>query len=356
VAAAAALPAALLLGGAGCAAWRGDLDADHNRYVRQQVQRIAQADLRAASQQPPTTIEQDLGSVSPRRLTGAPPLGGTRPADTRVAATGPATTQPAAAEPAQTGPAATRPAATGPAAEPAPATRPAAPPGPPAVPLGIADLRLGMLRNNLDLGVIALDPRIAAEQVSEEEARFDAVIFGGVGYKREDRPRIDGPYVDFNTPGGDVVKLSEVEQVKEALEADVGIEVPLPTGGRVRLRQTFDDEEKSADGKRSAQYLSGLKFSVSQPLLRGAGVDANVGSIRLARLGRPGGRGPDQADRDPGARARARRRTGTCTPPGGRSTSAPSSTTSRTTTSSWSASGWPRGRRRRSRSSGPRSG
>ena len=126
-----------------------------------------------------------------------------------------------------------------------PATRPAGTAAAAAaVPLGIADLRLNMLRNNLDLAVTALDPQIAREQVSEEEARFDAVIFGGVDYKRQDQPRIDGPFVDFNTPGGQTVKLSEVEQVKEALSADVGIEVPLPTGAKVKLRQTFDDEEK----------------------------------------------------------------------------------------------------------------
>lgn len=289
----AAAAAAALLCGAGCAAWRGDLDPAHTQYVRQQVRSIAQADLRAGSRQPPKTVEQDIDSVRPRRATGttrfgdAPPDASTRPfvvpgavpPTPTVADTRPVDTQPAAA----TQPATTQPAA---ATRPTTASVPAAATQPAAVPLGIADLRLNMLRNNLDLAVTALDPQIAREQVSEEEARFDAVIFGGVGYKRQDQPRIDGPYVDFDGPGTDVVKLSEVEQVKEALSADVGIEVPLPTGAKVKLLQTFDDEEKSTGGgKRSAQYLSGLKFSVSQPLLRGAGVDVNVGSIRLARLG-----------------------------------------------------------------------
>ena len=48
-AAAVSLVTALMLG-AGCAAWRGDLDPAHDRYVRQRVADVAQADLRAQSQ------------------------------------------------------------------------------------------------------------------------------------------------------------------------------------------------------------------------------------------------------------------------------------------------------------------
>ena len=55
--------------------WRGDLDPAHTRYVQQQVRSIAQADLRAGSRQPPTSVEQDLDSVRPRRATGATQFG-----------------------------------------------------------------------------------------------------------------------------------------------------------------------------------------------------------------------------------------------------------------------------------------
>src|SRR3712207_993485 len=68
------LATALVLG-AGCAAWRGDLDPVHDRYVRQRVADVAQADLRAQAQELPKSIETDLDSVRPRRATGTTQFG-----------------------------------------------------------------------------------------------------------------------------------------------------------------------------------------------------------------------------------------------------------------------------------------
>lgn len=171
--------------------------------------------------------------------------------------------------------------ASAPARAGVPATQPV------SITMSVADLRVQVLRNNLDLNVIALDPAIARTAISEEQAKFDAVFFGGVGYKKENPPRLDGDTVEFSSTNKDldkqVVKMTDVEQTKDALDFDAGIEVPLPTGGKAKLRNVFEDARK-LEPVSSEQYVSGLKFSLSQPLLRGAGVDANVASIRLARL------------------------------------------------------------------------
>ncbi len=158
----------------------------------------------------------------------------------------------------------------------------------PELSLSVADLRRYTLQNNLDLDVIALNPEIARTLVSEERAKFDAVFSGGFGYKKQNPPRLDGSLVELDSStkelDGKVVKLTELEQTKESLGFDFGVDVPLPTGGKVRLRNQFD-ESNTLEPKQFEQYVTGLKFSLSQPLLRGGGIAANVASIRLARLG-----------------------------------------------------------------------
>jgi outer membrane protein TolC len=322
----------LVVGTAGCSLWRGDLDAAHNRYVQEQIRDIRQANLRSSAIEPTVSVEEDLPSMLPRRNTGyaqntlpaqptiaastrrtSPPSPTTRPAEVEGGkgvddlATPPAApttlpggvaTAPAVvdlstpAQPAANSLEATRPVGSPSSVAQPPATRPSASstqpavpplvPAGPAVPLKVSDLRMNMLRTNLDLAVVAIDPQIARTQITEEEARFDALITGGVRYKRESLPRLDGPVVELG-PGGDVVKETEIAQTKEALNADLGIEVPLPTGAKIKVQSIFDEDVKF-DPKKSEQYLTGMKFSISQPLLRNAGFDANLAPIRVARL------------------------------------------------------------------------
>ncbi|MCG8409036.1 MAG: TolC family protein [Phycisphaerales bacterium] len=232
----AAAPVVLLaiLGGiAGCAAWRGELSPAHNRRLETHLRNIHRADLRSLSTDRPRTIEDEIDTVKQRRETKVP------------------TSAPA------------------------------------SVALSVEDLRLKTLRNNLDLNVVFLDPTLAQTFVSEEKAKFDATIFGGVDYKRQDLPRLDSDLVDLDGSSdaldGEVVKLTRIEQTKDKLTLDAGIEVPLPTGGKLKLRSVFDEENKLAP-ERFEQFVSSLKFSYSQPLLRNAGIEANTASIRIARL------------------------------------------------------------------------
>ena len=67
------------------------------------------------------------------------------------------------------------------------------------VPLTVSEMRALVLSNNLDLEVALFDPQIAAQRVSAEEGRFDALIGSRFDYQRKDTPRIDGPIVDFTS-------------------------------------------------------------------------------------------------------------------------------------------------------------
>lgn len=217
----------------GCSPWRVDLDADLERSVRQRIRDISLTRLESQSQSPPRSVEEELDSVRERRP----------------------------------------PKSTSNATE--------------SWPLSVTELRLETLRRNLDLDVIFIDPAIARTEVSEEEAKFDATIFGGARYGRQNPPELDGDLVGFTSDeeelDGAVVKLTQIEQSKESFDVDLGIAVPLPTGGTMELRNVLAENNKLSP-QRFEQYVSALKFSFSQPLLRNAGVKANTASIRLSRL------------------------------------------------------------------------
>jgi outer membrane protein TolC len=155
-------------------------------------------------------------------------------------------------------------------------------------PLTIAEARALGLENNLDLQIARIDPKIAATQVGEEEAKFDDMIFAKAKYANKNTPALNMDVVTF-TPvdpssslKNQAAKLTAIPQDTETLELEAGVVIPLRTGGKVTLSVPFD-EKKQFKGVPSDQYLSALRFSISQPLLRDAGIDNNVAGIRIAR-------------------------------------------------------------------------
>jgi len=80
------------------------------------------------------------------------------------------------------------------------------------------------------------------------------------------------------------LKLDLLAQDKKSLDVESGIRVPLRTGGTVVLSAPLSNKRTSRDNAQfnSKEYQSALRFSVSQPLLRNAGQQANEASIRIA--------------------------------------------------------------------------
>ena len=155
--------------------------------------------------------------------------------------------------------------------------------------LSIAEARSLALENNLDLKIAMVDPKIASTVVSQEEAKFDDLIFARAKFGNKNTPAQNLDVVTF-TPSeasspvlkGQVDKLTAVPQRTEILEMDAGVVIPLRTGAKVTLSMPFD-EKKQSEGVASNQYQNALRFSISQPLLRDGGIDTNVAGIRIAR-------------------------------------------------------------------------
>ena len=136
--------------------------------------------------------------------------------------------------------------------------------------LTLEQCRALAMENNLDLKVQLISPAIAAERVSEEEARFETAFFSNINYTKTDMPGIS--FLDEITGSQ-----------RDYASTDLGVQVPLRTGGTV----TFDlaDRRTKTNAEQinfNPYYSSGLSASISQPLLRNAGNRANTYAIRIA--------------------------------------------------------------------------
>ncbi|MGD0573222.1 MAG: TolC family protein [Sedimentisphaerales bacterium] len=131
--------------------------------------------------------------------------------------------------------------------------------------LSIEQCRAMTLKNNLDLKVQLIEPAIAAKQVSEEEAKFESSFFTNLSYNNINQPS---------------VVVEQAPQYKSQT-ADLGVQVPLQTGGTVKF-DLADNRTNITVGKYSeVSYTPVTTFSISQPLLRGAGKRVNTYSIRV---------------------------------------------------------------------------
>lgn len=151
---------------------------------------------------------------------------------------------------------------------------------PESIELNIAEIRAAALANNLDLEVELVNPSLAEEVVAEEEARFEPLFFGSAEWIR-----LDADSTVLDVPGHRS-RLSSF---------DARVQIPLRTGGIVTVElpfSRFDDQTPSTGTSGNDSnvidpvYRAGLKFSISQPLLRNAGIRANTHAIRVAKYQR----------------------------------------------------------------------
>ncbi len=139
--------------------------------------------------------------------------------------------------------------------------------------LTLEQCRTLAMENNLELKVQLISPTIAAQRISEEEARFEAAFFSNLAYVKTDNPVA----TQFDLVGSQV----------DASSMDFGVQVPLQTGGTI----TFDLADRRTKTNVTyptfnPSYNSDATLSISQPLLRGAGTRANTHAIRIAEYER----------------------------------------------------------------------
>jgi outer membrane protein TolC len=142
-------------------------------------------------------------------------------------------------------------------------------PEPPATAeVRLADVRASSLENNLDLDVVLVNPSIAGATVDQEEAKFESTFFGSARQTRTDQP------VEFATESGKA-------DISNFL---VGIDLPLVTGGNIRVDMPFGrSDTDNIFSVTNPAFDAAVRFSMSQPLLRGGGIKTNTHSIRVAQ-------------------------------------------------------------------------
>jgi len=152
-------------------------------------------------------------------------------------------------------------------AEPPPAAPPEAA-APQPIKFGVQEAIVMAMENNRALSVERLRPPIRRTFEQEERAAFDPVLTAGAGRERTREP---------DTPPDGPSNL-----VTKAITTDAAVSEFLPTGTTVSVGASTEVLDGSLYDDRIASTRVGL--SVTQALLRGASVQANLASLRQARL------------------------------------------------------------------------
>jgi len=149
-----------------------------------------------------------------------------------------------------------------------PATQTPAPPDG-ALEITVGDAILLALENNPALSVERLTPLIRETVEGEERAVFDPTLQAGASASRE---RVRAP---SRTTGA----ITDTRTSRT--EASLGISEFFPTGTDVSIALTTDRDWSMLY---SDQHATRVGFTVTQALMRGAGLEVNLASLRQARL------------------------------------------------------------------------
>lgn len=134
--------------------------------------------------------------------------------------------------------------------------------------LTLAEVRKSTIEHNLQIQSTLLSPEIAAQRLRAEQAKFQATFLASIEQSRVVSPEFGlGPTIDVSS---------------DQFTAVPGLEVPLRSGGSVVLDWTLSTTSLSGLGADADAASSLPGVSLQQPLLRGAGLDYNEGSIVIA--------------------------------------------------------------------------
>jgi outer membrane protein len=140
--------------------------------------------------------------------------------------------------------------------------------------LTLEQCRAMALQNNLELQATLINPSIAAEQLKEERARFEATFTGSVSKSKGDVPV-------QNLLSG----LQGTQWEQDRLSA--GLNQPFVSGGVASVSLTdVLTETNAANSVSNPLNEPESQFSFTQPLLRNAGSRTVTYGIRLANIGR----------------------------------------------------------------------
>lgn len=125
------------------------------------------------------------------------------------------------------------------------------------------------LANSLDIKVISYDTAIAREDIERAAAVFDYVLFSDASYRRTNRP------LATSITGGNEAKVFPFQ---------VGVRQLNPLGGQLALTYTTTRTETVPAGTFNPDWTQNTAFTLTQPLLRNAGLEFNLAQLRVARV------------------------------------------------------------------------
>lgn len=133
--------------------------------------------------------------------------------------------------------------------------------------LTVEEARAAALSNNLDLSVSLLDPTIAAQSVSAEEAAWESTF------------NISASAASSDSPTGS--RLDSAQQ--EFFRLEPSFDIPMRTGGTISIGLPVTRSETNNEfSTLNPAYTSDLELSLTHQLLRGAGRHANTNALRIA--------------------------------------------------------------------------
>ncbi len=137
------------------------------------------------------------------------------------------------------------------------------------VSLSIEQSRALALQNNLQLRVQVFNPRIARESINEADSAFEPLFLSQFNYITTDTP----------------VSLTLDASQSTVSYTNNSLVIPLRTGGRISMNMPWQrNKTDNLFATLNPSYSSDFSLSLSQELLRGAGLSVNEYAIRVRQL------------------------------------------------------------------------
>lgn len=146
--------------------------------------------------------------------------------------------------------------------------------------LSLADALVIGLRNNPSLLVQRYAPAISEQQVIADRGAFDPTLSAGVQASKNRIPT-SGGYV---TSSGGYNPAAGGSSTTDAGTANLGVSENLPTGTSIKAGLNANLSDSEAGGGQATN--AGFSLTVTQALLQGASLQANLAAIHEAQLGK----------------------------------------------------------------------
>ena len=148
--------------------------------------------------------------------------------------------------------------------------------------ISLADAAMQALKHNLDISISRHTKESRLADITVEQAKFDPTLSVNGQFNRTVNP-LNRPV--FGGTGGALTGITTFDQRTQSVTLDATAN--LPTGGNIDLNyspaRTNVNQNVAAGFLFNPAYTGGLALTLTQPLLRNAGIDITKTFIRVAQ-------------------------------------------------------------------------